>query len=292
MDIDILARGLVAGSLYALVAVSFNILYRPTNVFNFAQGELVMLGAMVFASLATVLGWPWYAALIVTLLGVGLLTLLIDVVAVAPVLARSQHGTGWVITTLAASLIIANGVNRIWGPDPIVVRPPAPLTTDTFSLAGMTVSAYQIFLVLLTIVLVLAIEQVYRTRQGKAVLAVAEDREAALLRGVNPLRLSHWSFFLGGAFAGLTGVLAAPVLYASTGLGPALLLKGFAAAAVGSIGNNRGALIAGYLIGVTEALGASLLSPGYQEAVVFLLVLCVLLIWPHGLFGRPFARTV
>ena len=288
MDIDILARGLVAGSLYALVAVSFNILYRPTNVFNFAQGELVMLGAMIFASLATVLGWPWYAALIITLVGVGLLTLLIDVVAVAPVLARSQHGTGWVITTLAASLIIANGVNRIWGPDPIVVRPPAPLTTDTFSLAGMTVSAYQIFLVLLTIILVLAIEQVYRTRQGKAVLAVAEDREAALLRGVNPLRLSRWSFFLGGAFAGLT----APVLYASTGLGPALLLKGFAAAAVGSIGNNRGALIAGYLIGVTEALGAALLSPGYQEAVVFLLVLCVLLVWPHGLFGRPFARTV
>lgn len=292
MDIDILARGMVAGSMYALVAVSFNILYRPTNVFNFAQGELVMLGAMVFASLATLLGWPWYAALLVTLACIGALTLLIERVAVAPVLAKSQHGTGWVITTLAVSLIIANGVNRIWAADPIVVRPPAPLSTDTFSLAGMTVSPYQIFLVILTLVLVLVIEQVYRTRHGKAVLAVAEDREAALLRGINPSRLSQWSFFLGGAFAGLAGVLAAPVLYASTGLGPSLLLKGFAAAAVGSIGNNRGALIAGYLIGVTEALGASLLSPGYQELVVFLLVLGVLLVWPHGLFGRPFTRTV
>lgn len=292
MDPDILARGIVAGSLYALVAVSFNILYRPTNVFNFAQGELVMLGAMVFASLATVMGLPWYVALVVTMVCVGLLTLLIERVAVAPVLAKAQHGTAWVITTLAVSLIIANGVNRIWGPDPIVVRPPALLSTDTFSLAGMTVSIYQIFLVLLTIVLVLGIEQVYRTRHGKAVLATAEDREAALLRGINPSRLSQWSFLLGGAFAGLTGILAAPVLYASTGLGPVLLLKGFAAAALGSIGNNRGALIAGYLIGVTEAMGASLLSPGYQEAVVFLLVLGVLLIRPHGLFGRPFARTV
>ena len=108
MDFDVVAHGIVAGSLYALVAVSFNILYRPTNVFNFAQGELVMLGAMIFASITSLAGMPWFAALTATLVAVGLIGLVEERVAVAPILARSQTGTGWVITTLAVSLIISN----------------------------------------------------------------------------------------------------------------------------------------------------------------------------------------
>ena len=107
MDFDVVAHGIVAGSLYALVAVSFNILYRPTNVFNFAQGELVMLGAMIFASITSLAGMPWFAALTATLVAVGLIGLVEERVAVAPILARSQTGTGWVITTLAVSLIIS-----------------------------------------------------------------------------------------------------------------------------------------------------------------------------------------
>ncbi|MET4799173.1 branched-chain amino acid ABC transporter permease [Bradyrhizobium sp. LB11.1] len=292
MDIDVFAHGIVAGSLYALVAVSFNILYRPTNVFNFAQGELVMLGAMIFASLTSLAGMPWLVAFAATLLAVGCIGLVEERIAVAPILARSQTGTGWVITTLATSLIISNLVGRFWGPDPILVKPPALLSMESLDIASSRISSYEIALVLLTLVLVAIVERVYRTLKGKAVMAVAEDREAALLRGIDPGSLGRWSFFLGAAFAAMTGVLAAPILYASTSLGPDLLLKGFAAAAVGSIGNNRGALIAGYVIGVTEAVGASLLSPGYQEAVIFMVVLAVLLLKPEGLFGSPNARTV
>lgn len=292
MDIDVLAHGIVAGSLYALVAVSFNILYRPTNVFNFAQGELVMLGAMIFASLTSLAGIPWLVAFAGTLLAVGCIGLVEERIAVAPILARSQTGTGWVITTLATSLIISNLVGRFWGPDPILVKPPALLSMESLDIGQTRISSYEIALILLTLVLVAIVERVYRTLKGKAVMAVAEDREAALLRGIDPGSLGRWSFFLGAAFAAMTGVLAAPILYASTSLGPDLLLKGFAAAAVGSIGNNRGALIAGYVIGVTEAVGASLLSPGYQEAVIFIVVLAVLLLRPEGLFGSPNARTV
>jgi branched-chain amino acid transport system permease protein len=292
MDPDIIARGLTAGSLYALVAVSFNILYRPTNVFNFAQGELVMLGAMIAATVTTIAGYPWFAGIALALVIVGLLGLAEERIAVAPILAKSQHGVGWVISTLAVSLILSNAVGRIWGPDPILVRPPPPFSTETFLFLGMRVSSYQIALVVAALVLVFVIERFYRTEQGKAVLAVAEDREAALLRGINPGKLSRWSFILGGAFAALTGILAAPLLYASTALGPALLLKGFATAAVGSIGNNRGALVAGYVIGIAEAAGASLLSPGYQETVIFVLVLAILLVRPQGLFGRAVVRTV
>lgn len=292
MDLDLLVGGLTAGSLYALVAMGFNILYRPTNVFNFAQGDLVMLGAMLGATVMTVLGMPWFVGAALAMLAVAVLAFVEERIAVAPVLNRSASGHGWVITTLAVSMIFANLVGLAWGPDPIAVRPPAPLSTETFDLLGANVSSYQIAIVVLTLALILGVEAFYGTRAGKAVLAVAEDRDAALLRGINPNRLSSWSFFLGGAIAALTGVLAAPLLYASTGLGPALLLKGFAAAAVGGIGNNRGALLAGYIIGIAEALAAAVLSPGYQLAATFAVMLIILLIRPHGLFGRAEARAV
>jgi branched-chain amino acid transport system permease protein len=292
MDLDILVRGLTAGSLYALVAVGFNILYRPTNVFNFAQGDLVMLGAMLAATLSGRLALPWYAAAALAIAAVAVIALIEERVAVAPILRRSSSGTGWVITTLAFSLVIANLVGHIWGPDPLSIKPPPPLSTETFEIWGARLSSYHIALVVLAALLVLGTERFYGTLTGKAVLAVAEDRDAALLRGIDPERLSRWSFLIGGAFAALTGVLAAPLLYASTGLGPALLLKGFEAAALGGIGNNRGALIAGYILGIAEAGGADLLSPGYQDAFTFALVLALLLVRPQGLFGRAEARTV
>jgi branched-chain amino acid transport system permease protein len=251
-----------------------------------------MLGAMVAASVLSVWGLPWIAGAAAAMLCVAALALIEERIAVAPVLKRSSTGHGWVITTLAISMIINNLTGRIWGPDPIAVKPPAPLSTDTFSLLGMSVSSYQIALFVVTLVLIFGVESFYRTRSGKSVMAVAEDRDAALLRGIDPDRLSRWSFVLGGAVAALTGVMAAPLLYASTGLGAPLLLKGFAAAAVGGIGNNRGALLAGYIIGMSEAMAAAALSPGYQLAVVFGVMLVILLIRPHGLFGTAESRPV
>lgn len=292
MILDILVRGLANGSLYALVAVSFNILYRPTNVFNFAQGDLVMLGAMIAASLATVQGAPWIVTITLTLAFVAVVGLATERVAVAPVLNRAAHGQGWIISTLAVSLIIANSVGFIFGPDPLRLVPPSAIRTSTFVVFGTRVSPYQIFLIVLTPILVIAVERFYRTLEGKAVRAVAEDRDGALLRGINPKRLSRWSFFLGGAFAGLVGMLAAPLRYASIDLGPMLLLKGFAAVAIGGVGNNLGALIAGYILGIAESAGARALSPGSQEAVTFVLMLVILMVKPVGLLGRPEARTV
>jgi branched-chain amino acid transport system permease protein len=144
----------------------------------------------------------------------------------------------------------------------------------------------------LTIALVAVVEMLYASLWGKAAMAVAEDRDAALLRGIDPVAISRWSFALGGAFAALTGALAAPVMSASTTLGGMLLLKGFAAAAIGGLGSNRGALVAGYAIGLTEAASALLLSPGYHNAVMLVLVLAILLVRPGGIFGSLEARTV
>jgi len=292
MWIDVIVSGLTAGSLYCLVAVGFNILYRPTKVFNFAQGDLVMIGSVGSALLLTQLKWPWLAACAAAIAAVALIAVIEERVAVAPVLRRSAGGTAWIITTLAVAMIMTNLVGKLWGADPIVVSAPAPLSTDVLPIDGIAVSSYQIALVVLTVLLVAVVEMLYGSLWGKAAMAVAEDREAALLRGIEPASISRWSFALGGAFAALTGALASPVLSASTALGGMLLLKGFAAAAIGGLGSNRGALLAGYAIGLAEAASALLLSPGYHNAVMLVLVLAILLVRPGGIFSSLEARTV
>lgn len=292
MLLDILVSGLTAGSLYCLVAVSFNMLYRPTKIFNFAQGDLVMLGSMGSALLLTKLSWPWWLALAAAMLCVAALAVLEERLAVAPILRRSSQGTGWIITTLAVAMIIVNAVGKFWGVEPIMVPAPSPLSVEMLPLEGINVSSYQLGLILLTLVLVLGIDRLYHTLWGKAAMAVAEDQEAALLRGIDPAAISRWSFAFGGAFAALTGYLAAPVLSASTTLGGILLLKGFATAAIGGLGSNRGALVAGHLIGLAEAASSLWLSPGYHNAVMLILVLGVLLVRPGGLVSSLESRTV
>lgn len=292
MWFDVIVSGLTSGSLYGLVAVGFNILYRPTKVFNFAQGDFVMIGSMASALLMTQVKWPWLASLAAAMALVAVLSLLVERFAVAPVLKRSTNGTAWIITTLAVSMIVTNLVGKIWGADPVVVDAPAPLSNDMLSLGVLNISSYQIALIVLTIALVVVVELLYGSLWGKAAMAVAEDRDAALLRGIDPVSISRWSFALGGAFAALTGALASPVTSASTTLGGMLLLKGFAAAAIGGLGSNRGALLAGYAIGLTEAASALLLSPGYHNAVMLVLVLAILLVRPGGIFSSLEARTV
>jgi branched-chain amino acid transport system permease protein len=285
--------GLALGGLYALVAISFNVLYRPTNVFNFAQGELVMLGAMLGAITMGATGLGFWPAALVVLAAVGMLCLLQGRLTVEPVLRRSSSSHSWLITTLAFSMIVVNAVNLIWSPDPIRVAPPWPFSTRAVSWDGvLRTSTYKLAVIAAAVGLTLVIEWTYRSRLGLAVQAVAEDREAALLRGIRPDQLGRLSFFAGGALAGLAGLMAAPIMFASTGLGAILLFKGFAAAAIGGIGSNKGALLAGLTIGVAESLGVLFLSPGYQLAVVFLLFLVVLMIRPQGFFGRIEERHV
>jgi branched-chain amino acid transport system permease protein len=293
VTLDTLVTGLTAGSVYALVGVSVNVVYRPTNVFNLAQGDLVMLGALVCASALAGVAMPWYVAALLTTLAVGFISFLTDLVAVAPILARPSGGRhGWLVSTLAVGLIIEDVVGKLVGPDPKRIPPPPPLTTEPHHFGPLTISSYQIGLMLIVALIVLGLEAFYATRSGRAILAVAEDREASLLRGIDPRRLARLSFFVSGLIAGLAGILAGPVFYASIGLGGSLLIRGFEAAAMGGIGSNRGAIVAGLLLGVAESASTVLVAPGYQDATTLALALVVLLARPQGLLGQARLRAV
>ena len=292
MEAGVLIQGLVAGCIYALAGISLNILYRPTYTFNFAQGSLVMLAAMVCAWLLSTARMPWYAAALLATLLVVVLSLVAYGVAIAPVIKRSGHGAGWIISTLAVSLIIDDAVGKFFGADPQQVKPPPPFSTQMHDFGAVQVSSYQGLVLVFTALIVAATGWFYAQRTGKAIMAVAEDRDAALLRGIDPGRLSMLSFAVGGLLAALTGILAAPMMYASVGLGPLLLIKGFEAVAIGGVGSNRGAVVGGCLLGLVEAISSTLLSPGSQSIVTFAVVLAVLLIRPQGLFGNTQMRTI
>ncbi|WP_432968876.1 branched-chain amino acid ABC transporter permease [Dactylosporangium sp. CA-233914] len=288
---DVIVPGLTFGSIYALIAMSFNVSYRPTNVVNFAQGELVMVGSMLVAA-TSIGGLPWPAAAVLVMVVVGAIALVEERVAVAPVLRRSGHAIGWVITTLAFSLIIGEVAGKVWNDQPRAVDPPWPFSLTQHDVAGVTVSSYQVALVVAVVLIMLLLHRVDRTSLGVAMRAVAADRDGARLRGVNPAALTQLSFFISGALAGLAGLLAAPLLLASLGMGLTLLVKGFAALAVGGIGSNKGALVAGWTLGIVEAMGTRYATPGLQTVVLFGFMLLFLLVRPSGVFGQRVMRRV
>jgi branched-chain amino acid transport system permease protein len=276
-----------------MVAVSFNIAYKPTNVFNMAQGELVMLGAMFAWMLMTGKGLPWMVALVLVVAGVGLIGLFEERVAVATLIKRPSHHHGWIISTLAFSIVILNVADHVWGTDAQVVPPVPGATLDTVQWGALTFTTQHVAIVAIAAASIFLVEWVYRhTLAGKAVLAVAEDRDAARLNGISPSRLTMTSFALAAAYAALTGAVAAPLLLASTSIGLALLVKGFMALAIGGVGSNWGALAAGILIGCVESISSVYLTPGYRQLLLLGVLLVILLARPFGFFGRSGVREV
>ena len=293
MDPSSLVQGLVAGCIYALTGLTLNVIYRPTNVFNFSQGALVMIGAMLFAWLVAGSRMSWYLAAMLAVGAVGLISLVIWLVAISPILRRpSGHGAGWIISTLAVTLILEDAVGKLVGPDPRIVPPPPPMTMQFHQILGTDVSSYQAMVVVVMLLTVATMGWFYSRRTGAAILAIAEDRDAAMLRGIDPGRLGLLSCVVGGAMAGFVGILAAPMMYASVSLGPMLLIRGFEAVAIGGTGSVRGVVLGGCILGIFEAIGSSLMSPGYQSAATFALLLLILLVRPQGLFGTTTARVI
>jgi branched-chain amino acid transport system permease protein len=289
----LLTTGITMGAIYAMVAVSFNVAYKPTNVFNMAQGELVMLGAMFAWGLITAKGLPWVVGGLLVMVAVGAIGLFEERVAVAPLARKPSQHHGWIISTLAFSIVILNIADHVYGTDPQPVPPVPGASLNTVQIGDLTFSTQQIAVVVIAVLSIAVVEFVYkRTLPGKAVLAVAEDRDAARLNGISPSRLTMTSFALAAAYAALTGVVAAPLVLASTAIGLGLLVKGFMALAIGGVGSNWGALAGGILLGCVESLSSVSLTPGYRQVLLLAVVLIILLIRPFGFFGRAGGREV
>lgn len=293
--IDTVLRGLQSGALYALIAIGLNLVFATTNVFNFAHGELVMLGAMAGVLLWTSAHVPVAVALLLVLVLTGVLAGLTEVVAVRPGI-RAQAASVWVLSTFGVAIIIQTATTIL-----VTAEPGAPPSRpfpnfwpgpETVAIGALTVSVPRLMMLPVALLVAGAVIWFLRsTATGRGLGAVADDREAAAMRGLPVARLSVIAFAMGGCIAGLAGFLAGPITQASVEVGLALTLKGFMAAAIGGIPHIGGALVGGLVLGVAEQLAVTYGDSQLQAPVALLVVLTILVLRPQGLVGHQ-VRTV
>lgn len=283
-----LVTGITVGSLYALVGLGFALIYNASDVVNFAQGEFVMLGAMAAIALLSA-GLPLpLAAVVATLLAVGV-GLLLERFAIEPAAGASVVAT--IIITIGAAIFLRGIALLLWGKD---FHALPPFSGDApIRLGGATVLPQSLWVLAATGVLVALVRAFFdRTLLGKALLACSFNRTAAQAVGINVKVMLRLAYGLSAGLGAVAGILIAPITFSSYEAGVMLGLKGFSASIVGGIGNPMGAVAGGLLLGVLEALGAGLVSSGYKDAIAFLFVLMVLFFEPTGLFGHKAAERV
>ncbi|MEW9614037.1 branched-chain amino acid ABC transporter permease [Shinella sp. S4-D37] len=280
--LQFLLSGITVGAVYALVALGFTIIYNASDVVNFAQGEFVMLGGMitVFASAA---GLPLPLAALIAVVATAGVGVALNKLAIEP--ARGAPVVSLIIITIGASIFIRGAAQLVF--DKQIHRFPAFSGDQPIIIGGATILPQSLWVIAGALAVFFCLWLFFtRTLIGRAVLATANNRVAAQLVGINTNYVMTLSFAMSAAIGALAGVLVTPITLTSYDVGLALALKGFAAAMLGGMGNPKGALVGGLLLGILEAMTAGYLSSQYKDAAAFVVILAVLFAMPQGLFGR------
>lgn len=283
-------NGLQLGSIYALVALGYTMVYGIILLLNFAHGDIIMFGSYVAWIALVQLGLNPAIAVLLAIFGCVVLGVLIDKVAYAPL--REAPRLSILITAIGVSYLLENGVQLLFGADAKVV--PSIIDLGTVQVFGSTLSGTALLTVAVTIVATVVLTLlVQKTRLGKAMRAVSEDMGAARLMGVNVNSTISFTFAVGSALAGIAAILYSMAYQqVSPTMGVMLGTKAFVAAVLGGIGSIPGAVIGGLIVGFSEVFVAAFGLSVWQDAVVFLLLILVLVVKPTGLLGRPVTEKV
>lgn len=274
--------GITIGSIYAMVAIGFNIIYNVTEAINFAQGEFVMLGGLVMVFLRVTLNIPIIFSLPLTVMAVTVVGIFLDRFAIRPI--RKPSVLAMIIATIGASFFIRGAAMFIWGKNPFDLPPFSG--RNPIALWGAVVQPQSLwvvgFLVVVVIVLTLFFD---RTILGKALRACAVNPNASSLVGINVKHMILLSFALSAAIGAMGGIVITPISLMEYDRGAMLAVKGFSACVLGGMGSFSGAVIGGLVIGLIESLGAGLISSGYKDVFALVVLLFVLFLKPSGLLG-------
>jgi len=281
--LQLLFTGLGIGSIYALVALGFVLIFRATNVVNFAQGDFAMLGAFAMVILAVELGFPYWLSILITVVTMAVFGALFNLGVYYPL--RNRTFLPVIISTIGASILLENGMLAAHGPQPQSL--PSLLDSPGFSLGPVFFDTQ--YLVILGVTLAMVIFQYLlfeRTLLGKKMQATSQDKEMASMLGIPVAWMIMITFIYSSVLGGLAGILVAPILFVSVGMGSSIALKAFAASIIGGFGDVTGAIVGGLALGVVETFGAAYISVPYKDAFAFLVLLIFLLFRPQGLFGE------
>jgi branched-chain amino acid transport system permease protein len=275
-------NGVMLGSTYAIVALGLTLVFGILHIPNFAHGHLYMLGAYISFFLMTLYGFGFWTALVISMIILGLIGMLIERVIYRPLQDRPHINS--FISAIGALIILETSVIVIWGPQGRRIPNPYP---DIVELLGITMS-YQRLLVIVAAIAMIVLLQIFikKTTPGTTIEAVAQNREGAMLVGINVNRVSSLTFAISTATAAAAASLVAPIFMISPTMGALLGMKAFVIVILGGLGSIPGAIVGGYILGLLEAVGGGYLSAAYKDVYAFGALILILSIRPTGLFGK------
>ncbi len=285
MDIFLLhlINGITLGTMYALVAIGLSLVFGVVRLVNFAHGDLLMLGGYMLVWLYVDAEIPYGPSVILVVIGMALVGIIFERVVVRPVLERSWRVQ--LIATLAASMVLTNLAIQIWGTTPL--HAPTTLSRGILRVGSINIAQQRVVLVVVATISFVALALfTQRTKIGKAMRAVSQNREACVVYGIDVKRVSVVTFGIGASLAGLAAALIVPLYSVSPTVGSLVTLKALAAVVMGGFGQTSGVIFAALILGIVESLFAGYVSFAYRDAAAFIIMILVLLFRPHGLFYR------
>ncbi|TAK09545.1 MAG: branched-chain amino acid ABC transporter permease [Candidatus Manganitrophaceae bacterium] len=281
--IQTLLSGLLTGGLYVQIGIGLSLIFGVMRIINFAHGELMVVGMYLTYALFVFLRIDPFLSILLVAPALFFFGAAIERIFIQPVLRAKEENQ--ILLTVGLSLILSNGILLLFGPDYRNIT--TSYSGAVFYLGPISLSVPMSLSFLVTIVMTGGLYLfLMKSWTGKAIRATAEDRDAAMLIGIDARRMGWLAFGIGSALVGVAGSLLDPIYYIFPAVGGAFTLKAFVVTVLGGMGSITGAMAGGLLLGVAESLGAVYLSSGYKDAIGLLLFLGVLLVKPSGLFGR------
>jgi branched-chain amino acid transport system permease protein len=294
---QILVSGISVGMIYGVIAFGYQLTFATSRTLNFGQGEALTLGALVGFSVVNFLiglnlgNLAAYVLALPLVLAFGLVQgAIVERLGIRQAM-KTKSEAGWIMATIALGIIFKNMAENIWGKDPL--KFPSPLSEAPLTIGGVNIRPMEFAIVLGALAMMLAVEAFNRRSiYGKAVVATANDRDAAGLMGINTSLVITFSYALSSLSAALAGVLVAPITLTGASMGAALGLKAFAVAIIGGLSSGLGVVVGGLILGITESLTGFYISSGYKDVPGLVLLLLVLAYKPAGLFGKIAIKKV
>ena len=280
--------GLATGCVYALIALGFVLIFKATDVVNFAQGEFVMASGFMSYTLLIGLGFPYGLVMVATIVLSGLMGVVLERVVVRPIMDAPIFSI--VIATIGASIVLRSSAGIVYGYD--VLPLPTIFSKDPVRVGFVRFTAMDVGVIGSSLVIMVALYLFFKlTKTGMAMRATAQSQTAARLMGVSVKRIFSLTWAISAAIGGVAGVLIAPIIYLDPNLG-FIGVKAFAGAILGGFGSIPGAIVGGMLLGVIENLSGYFFNAGIKQVSTYILLILVLVIRPAGFFGAAPIRKV
>ncbi|MFC3073397.1 branched-chain amino acid ABC transporter permease [Shinella pollutisoli] len=280
-----LVNGLVLGMNYALIALGLTMIFSLMNVLNFAHGQMYVLGGFITYYVCTSLGLPYFVAILASIAGLAVVGLVFELFLFRPVLQRSAREESSMLLAAGTATLLESLILLFFGEKQ---RGIPPVVSGVFEVGGAFIPASRALVFVIALASIIAFMLFMRyTRPGRALRAIAQDREVTALQGVNIQRYSALGFMIGAGLAGLAGSLLITVLSVNSGMGTSISVKAFIMVMLGGAGVIPGAIIGAFVLGLAEAFGYAFIPSSMTYLIIFVGLIVFLIIRPQGVMGKP-----